>query len=201
MKTFSFVLLTVVAAVQAQPPNPPVLPPSVATYLDLTAAQSARLIQNRNEYQRFLLEKSRRESIVRGEIAVETQKTVVDPMALGVRYLELEAICRESNAAFEKNRTDNLAVLTDAQRVRLNALNDVIRLMPVVSEAQSLNLLPGGFGVIPGSRIGGLPIGDPDIVSGLLGPGPFRMGPGCQGGGFGLAGLGGLIGFGAPEKK
>ena len=95
MRTLGIALLTAVLgfAQLIGPPNP--LPSSLATYLDLTATQNARLQQNRVELQRFYNEKSRREAVVRGEIALETNKPVVDPMALGVRYLELEAICRE----------------------------------------------------------------------------------------------------------
>ena len=53
------------------------------------------------------------------EIETETARENLDAMALGVRYLELEVNCREMTEAFGKLRTQSLALLNDAQKVKL----------------------------------------------------------------------------------
>ena len=80
---------------------------------------------------------------VNQEIDQETVKPSLDAAALGVRYLELEVICREMKAAATGISVSSLAVLTDPQKIKLMQLEDAAKLAPIISQAQSLGFLPG----------------------------------------------------------
>ena len=79
------------------------------------------------------------------EIDQETVKPSLDSAALGVRYLELEVICREMKAAAAGISASSLAVLSDAQKTNLKQLEEAQKLAPTISQAQSFGLLPGGI--------------------------------------------------------
>lgn len=66
------------------------------------------------------------------ELVTESARQVLDPMTLGVRYAELESICRE---------------ITPARKAKLGVLGEAIKLSPVILEAQVSNILgePGYF--------------------------------------------------------
>src|SRR5262249_44370439 len=75
------------------------------------------------------------------------------------------------------SQKQNISVLTDAQKVKLNMLSDAVKLAPIISEAQSGNLLgatnsqPFGFAdFLLGSVTTSL-IGVPSGVSGCGFPG------------------------------
>lgn len=146
------VLLLFAHAAQAQQ----ALVPTLLEYLDLTAAQVTRLRQNAADYNKFYAEKSARYAQVDRELGEEHAREVVDPLALGQRYVEQEAICRELRAAYQQNFERNQAVLTAAQRTRLLALDVVISNSDLVSSAARNNLIEsnspggGGFGLIGG---------------------------------------------------
>ena len=138
---------------QALPPTPINPPDSYAALkqlIGLTNDQIEKMTQAQVNYSRFEDNKRERVFQVNSEINQETAKPSIDAMALGVRYLELEVICRElreASAAIPKN---NLALLTDAQKVKLKLLEDAMNLAPTISQAQALQLLPGssgGFGL------------------------------------------------------
>lgn len=82
-----------------------------------------------------------RTAIVQAELTVETAKSPLDPAALGIRYAELETIRREVDDEQGRVRTRIAAVLTDAQKVKVKALDDANRLQPVISDALCNNLL------------------------------------------------------------
>jgi hypothetical protein len=112
---------------------------------------------------------------VQSEIQQETAKSPLDPAALGIRYAEIEAICRnvkDESAAAQKR---NIALLTDAQAVKLKALEDALKLAPIINEAQQSGLLapPGPYGYGPGliyNAIPGLGYAVNGILSGCLQP-------------------------------
>ena len=100
----------------------------------MTNDQIEKMTQAQVNYSRFEDNKRERVFQVNLEINQETAKPSIDAMALGVRYLELEVICRElreASAAIPKN---NLALLTDAQKAKLKILEDAISLAPTISQ-------------------------------------------------------------------
>jgi hypothetical protein len=145
------------------------LVPTLLEYLDLTAAQVTRLRQNAADYNKFYSDKVARYVQVDRELADEHARDVVDPLALGQRYVEQEAICRELRAAHQQNFERNQTVLTPAQRTRLSALdavasnaslaNSAIRNnlveLPANTFADPLSWLLGGFGGGFGGGLGG----------------------------------------------
>jgi hypothetical protein len=142
-------------------PVPPInLPPTMAfqqlrTYLGLTDTQVSQLLQNLNDYSTLVSQRQQRVFQVQSEINDETAKSPLDPAALGIRYAEIEAICRNVRDEAAATQTRNLTLLTDAQKVKLKALDDAYKLLPVISEAQNAGLLsPPGPYAIPGLRLG-----------------------------------------------
>jgi hypothetical protein len=143
-------LLLIAASVWAQP-NPfygyqPL--GQVKDFLKLSDSQLQTILTNNDDYNRWSSEKQTRIRQVQSEIADETAKDTLDPNALGIRYAEVETICREMKnqaTAYQKKNTD---ALTDPQKSKLKVLEDAIKLAPVISEAQYGNLI-GGFTSTP----------------------------------------------------
>ena len=88
---------------------------------------------------------------VQTEIAQETVKQNLDPMALGVRYTEIELICRDIRQQVPVYLKKNTDVLTDSQKAKLKVLEEAVKLAPVISEAQNGNLISGGSSYSTGS--------------------------------------------------
>ena len=120
--------------------------PELQRYLELTPEQVAGIVSRNAALIEFNLEKSRRAAVVQGEIGQETAKTQLDPMALGVRYLELEAIRRELAGRSQRTYEEIQALLTPAQKTKVQALVEAMRLQPVICEAQAANVLPSSAG-------------------------------------------------------
>ena len=132
---------------QSAPPTPIDAPDPFAAlkqFLSLTNDQYSKLLGVTAQYNRLTFQKQERISDVNLEIDQETAKPNLDAMALGVRYLELEVICRELRAAAASIPASSLAILTDAQKAKLKQLEDALKLNPAISQAQGLGLLPGG---------------------------------------------------------
>ena len=140
-------------------------------YLGITSEQSRRFNENEAEFTRWSFDKIRRVAQVRSEISQETSKPQLDPFAIGVRYVEIEAICRQGREQLEDLRRKNAGILTTAQRAKLNVLNEALKLLPAIREAQGRNLLEGGA-PSPLDSIGGL-------ISGGIGSGSFAL-TGCD---------------------
>ena len=81
----------------------PALPPELRQYLALTDAQADAVTKLFNENQLLASEKSRRMAQVQSEIAEELNKDPLDPMSIGVRYAEIEAIRRGLDAESERH--------------------------------------------------------------------------------------------------
>ena len=122
-------------------PAPGRLWPQLVKYLELTSQQTLELARIELEWQRFLATKARRAAQVEREIRQVTLAEVIDPLALGVRYAELEAICRESRDAERRVREQARKVLNAQQTARLASLEQAYRLLPVIAEADSAHLL------------------------------------------------------------
>jgi hypothetical protein len=127
----------------------------VKAYLGLTDVQVSQIVLNLNDYGRLASQRQQRIFQVQSEIQQETAKSPLDPSALGIRYAEIEAICRtvKDEAAAAQRR--NLALLTDAQAVKVKALEDALKLAPMINEAHQAGLLaplvPYGYGLVSAS--------------------------------------------------
>ena len=103
--------------------------------------QLQAILMNNGEYNQLAMTKQTRISQLQTEIATETAKETLDPMALGTRYSEIETICRELRNQATAYQTKNTAILTDPQKAKLQVLQDAVKLAPVISDAQSGNLI------------------------------------------------------------
>jgi hypothetical protein len=132
---------------------PPYL--QVKAYLAFTDAQVSQIVLNLNDYGQLASQRQERIFQVQSEIQQETAKNPLDPVALGIRYAEIEAICRNVKDEAAAAQKRNLALLTDAQVVKLKALEDALKLAPIINEAQQAGLLappgPYGYRLISGS--------------------------------------------------
>jgi hypothetical protein len=153
------------------------LPPSLQSYLELSPAQVTAIQRLNTASDQFQFEKARRAAQVQFEIVQETAKTALDAMALGVRYLELEAIRRDIAADNEKTYAEIQKVLNDAQKTKVQALVAAMRLQSLICDAQAQNILPAASSanMVPFSPI----VGVPSFASFLLSPTPALGLRGC----------------------
>lgn len=113
---------------------------SLVQYLELTPQQAAAISQLNSTYMNFNMQKAQRGGQVQAEIAQETAKPTLDAMALGLRYLELEAIRREMNSEREKTVAAVQNILTAPQKAKLTALQQALSMYSTACEAVSYNL-------------------------------------------------------------
>jgi hypothetical protein len=157
MRLAMLLVVLLVPAVEAQV-LPPIRVPLVSRldqYLEITPEQSRRFNENQAEFTRWTLDKIRRMAQVRAEIVQETAQPQPDAFAIGIRYVEIEAICRQGREQLAELRRKNLGILTTAQRAKLEVLNEALKLLPLITEAQERYLLPG-TGLSPLGQIGGI---------------------------------------------
>lgn len=140
--------------------------PQLTKYLDLKADQLLALAQVKIEWQAYLAAKTRRVAQVESEISQITHADMVDAPALGVRYAELEAICREARETDSSLQKKARKTLTDAQRTKLAVLEQAYALLPVIGEADDALLLDAP---LPGLQMAG-------VVSAMA----ARGYPGCR---------------------
>ena len=152
-------LFLLAASLGAQIPGPqppgfvgPSFPAAIRLFLDLSDSQVQTIQQQNADLGRFAAGKSIRASQVQQEIAQETARPGLDPLALGLRYTELEVIRRELQDEFRRTRDRIRQALTEPQRAKLASLEAIFKLVPIYSEAASVNLVenPGGFGPLGG---------------------------------------------------
>jgi Spy/CpxP family protein refolding chaperone len=143
-----FLLLAALPAALAQNPTPgDMMPvyfpdfPQLTKYLELTPDQTQALGRATVEWRGYLAIKALRVAAVQDEIRQLTDATSVDASALGVRYAELEAICREARDTDAKTQATLRKSLTDAQRAKLAALEQAYALLPVIAEADAALLM------------------------------------------------------------
>lgn len=137
-----FMALMTMGSCFAQPTESPYT--VIKEFLGLTTDQEQKLLKMQFDHIDFLNGKGQRVIQVNQEINDETVKPTIDSNALGVRYLELEVICREARTAAVTLAKNSLTVLTDSQKTKLKQLEAAMSLYAAISEAQSLSLLPGG---------------------------------------------------------
>jgi hypothetical protein len=146
-------------------------PPQLKTYLELTDDQVNSIKKANADLDTFRTTKLQRQFQVQAELAEETSKQTPDPMALGLRYVELEAIRRELQAEQQKAATTVQNVLTPSQKTKVAALQQALLLYPTACSAMEQNVLqtaapvPTNILPIPVNRV------DPSgIASFLIGP-------------------------------
>jgi hypothetical protein len=140
-------------------PTLPLQPlPELQQFLGLTDTQVTAIFQNNSDYEKFTFQQQQQIQQAQFQIAVETAKAQLDPMAIGTLYAQIETTCRSLRDKAAAAQQQNIAVLTDAQKAKLNVLNDAVKLAPTIAEAQSENLLgPAGsppFSFSTGSLFG-----------------------------------------------
>ena len=130
-------------------PMPPVrFPAALRLYLELSDAQVDNIIFLNSEYQRWAQARQRRMNQVQQELDEALAKEPLDPMAIGLAMAEIEATRRQLRAEMERTRVKLRAVLNDKQQARLKALEDVLKLWPIYSEAVAVNLLEPVAGLV-----------------------------------------------------
>jgi hypothetical protein len=176
--TSTFVFLFLTSFAQAQTPGAPGIPPTdpgrpiafqlppsqrLAEFLGLSREQVDGIRRNILEHNAWRARKQQRIFQVNGEIADETRKSPLDPLGLGIRYAEVESICREIRERDQYLMKVNVDALTMPQKQRIAVLEEAIKLAPVIQDAQAASLLSGG---------------QPGFAQ-------FVLGPGVTGGTFG----------------
>ena len=94
-------------------------------FLGLTSDQSRRIAQNQDAHYEWMKPQQARVELVRAEIVEESLRVPLDPLALGLRYAELEAIRREDLERRDQLVRLNRSVLTEAQNKRATTLAEV----------------------------------------------------------------------------
>jgi hypothetical protein len=143
-------------------------PPQLKQYLELSDEQVRLILDHNSALQRFQAEKTLRLAQVQFELTQETIKPTPDPMAIGLRHVEMEAIRRELQAEQGRTATRIEEVLTAAQKTKLQALRQAIQLQPVICEAQIVNLLPS----FPGNIVPAI-VNQQPLPGTRLDPNPF----------------------------
>ncbi|MCP5111501.1 MAG: hypothetical protein GY953_11770 [bacterium] len=118
-------------------------PPAVHEFLNLTQEQFVTITQNNESFNSWSQEKQRRIHQVQREIAEWTAAEPLDPTQLGVRYAEIEAICRRMVNESLRYRKLNREALNQEQLAKLAVLEEVLRLHPTAASAVGANLLAG----------------------------------------------------------
>ena len=116
-------------------------PPQLKTYLELTNGQVNSIKKANADLDMFRATKLQRQFQVQAELAQETSKQTPDPMALGLRYVELEAIRRELQAEQQKAATTAQNVLTPSQKTKVAVLQQALLLYPTACSAMEQNIL------------------------------------------------------------
>ena len=173
------VLFTATLSAQTPSPLPPgpigppvqVFPPAIRLFLDLSDSQVQTIQRQNLELARFTAGKALRASQVQAEIGQETNRPNLDPLALGLRYTELEVIRREIESEQNHARERIRQALTEPQRARLRALEEILNLLPIYNEAAAVNLVErfgGGFARagVPGGGFAGVifPAAEPETA-------------------------------------
>ncbi|MBK9165841.1 MAG: hypothetical protein IPM24_00055 [Bryobacterales bacterium] len=125
----------------------------VKDFLRLSDSQLQVIVEQNGEFGRWASDKQGRIWQVQREIAEETRREPLDPGALGIRYAEIEAICREARTKSAELVARNGAVLNEDQKARLGILEEAMKLAPVILEGQRVHLL-NGSGPVPAGIAG-----------------------------------------------
>lgn len=110
-------------------------------YMKLTTDQVRQIETVNKEFQTWLQSRLQRQIQVQVEITAETAKSPLDPLALGVRYAEVESIRREITDERARVQAKATALLNETQTALVKTLDQAMRLQAEISDAQCQNLL------------------------------------------------------------
>jgi len=151
-------ILFAAAATSLWGQRPPICRPTpLDTYLGIDCnSREWQAIERNNEAHRdWRDQKERRVFQVRGEIGVETRRSPLDPLSLGLRYAEIEAICREIDDREKQLVVVNRNALTEAQKAKLAALEAAMQLIQTGNQAILRFLIEGTpVGISQGMLVG-----------------------------------------------
>ncbi|MBY0372814.1 MAG: hypothetical protein K2Q23_02400 [Bryobacteraceae bacterium] len=112
---------------------------ALVRFLNLTSSQEASFQQNRETI--FESSEVDRMGTLAQEIQQETARPELDPLALGLRYAELESLRRSYSERVRRLEAANREVLTSTQRERLAILEEATRLQSPAWAARSQSLI------------------------------------------------------------
>src|SRR5437879_5443681 len=113
--------------------------PQVQQFLGLSDSQVTTILQNNTDYNAFSVQQQRQIQNAQSQIAVETAKDSLDPMAIGTLYAGIETACRElRDRAATSQRQKHLD--PDRRSEGQAECADAMKLAPIISEAQFGNL-------------------------------------------------------------
>lgn len=133
------------------------LRPTLQRYLKLTEAQMQEMRRNVAQHSSSQSAALERILAVNLEIGVETRKPNPDPAALGVRYQEIDTLCRQTELPLRNLHESQLRVLNDEQRGLLGPLREARRLEVLARFARAAFLIPSPPEVVASRVFGGTP--------------------------------------------
>ncbi|MBL8296308.1 MAG: Spy/CpxP family protein refolding chaperone [Bryobacterales bacterium] len=148
----------------------------IKAYLTLTDSQVTSLQQLRQQEAEAV--KTDMDTVRAKQTELRAAVDKGDAATAGKLLVEISAIHKRIADARTRYYTNAVAVLTAAQKTKLQALEEAAKLMPTIGQARALNLLTQ-----PERPAGAGPMG--------MGPGGMGMGPGGMGMGPGGMGFGG----------
>ena len=157
MRLFFLLLLTIPAWPQTR----------LGAYLEITREQHTSLQAIETKINQYVSGRTLRVFQLEVEIRQERERERLDAEAIGMRYVELETICRDMRRRYREAMAEARGLLTGGQLARLKVLEEAVSLLPAVAEADKARLLDA-----PG-------IGPLSIQMGVL---SARALPGCQAG-------------------
>lgn len=172
-------------------------PPQLKSFFDLTDAQVQAITKANSDLNVFRGSKLQRQIQVQVELEQEMTKQAPDPMALGLRHVELEAIRRELQAEQQKTVNAVQNVLTASQKAKLATLQQALQLYSTACSAVDQNVLtplPVPGIILPTNRIDPAQGSPLFPVEAYLLPGRLTLNPACAG----VAGAIGVIGMPFP---
>lgn len=113
---------------------------NLSSYLQLSPAQVVQMAGLNGAFQLVLVEKSGEAARITRELESEAARPLPDPRSLGERIARLEAICRDSEQREQELQQALQRVLTTEQRNRWQELERARQLLPMIADAQELNL-------------------------------------------------------------
>ena len=126
----------------------PMFPLALREYLNVTDPQVASIAQASADYNDVNQRRQARIAEVQIEIRDETAKAQPDPVALGLRYVEIQLLSTDLQNQAARLRERARAALTGEQAVRLKTLDDLAAGQPALNTLQGCDLLV----VPPGSQ-------------------------------------------------
>jgi Spy/CpxP family protein refolding chaperone len=159
---------------QGQPPAPTAL----IEYLGLTEAQVTQLTDLRKSLPDVVKPIAEQIRTKNEALREEMQKTNPNPAIVGQLMVDMKALREQIRAEHVKLNDQAKAILTDAQKTKLAALEEAAKLLPAFRQAIGFGLLDAPEGPGAGRRGG----------PGMMAPGAAGQGPGM---GMGMGMMGG----------